>query len=173
MGRLIFIVGGIRSGKSSYAKELAKKLGAKVVFFATAGAVDKEMQRRIKLHRASRPRDWKLVEEGRDIASILLKVKAKYDLALIDCLGLWVANLLADGLRNRQIEARLKDLINAISKSGLTTIVVSNEVGAGLVPANPLGRRFCDLLGWANQMLAKKADQVILMQSGIPIKCKE
>jgi len=172
MGKIIFLLGGARSGKSKYAVSLAKKVAKNVAFIATCVCPDEEMKERIKLHQTLRPRHWKLIEEGRNINSVLVNLKNKYEMVLIDCLGLWISNLLADNLDDKKIEAKMKKLINAILKVKLTTIVVSNEVGSGIVPNNPLARRFRDLLGLANQMIAKKAGKVILMQSGIPIIIK-
>ena len=172
MGKIIFLLGGARSGKSSYALKLAKDFKKRVAFIATCIVPDKEMAERIKKHRRLRPRHWKLIEEGKDISAVLPNLKEKYEVVLLDCLGLLISNLLADNLADKKIEAKIKKLIDTILKVKLTTIVVSNEVGSGVVPDNPLARRFRDLLGLANQMIAKKADKVILMQSGIPIIIK-
>jgi adenosylcobinamide kinase/adenosylcobinamide-phosphate guanylyltransferase len=172
MKKFIFILGGARSGKSRYAVELAKKLTKKVVFIATASPLDREMKKRIELHKISRPRHWRLLEEDKDVSSILSKLKGKYEVVLIDCLGLLISNLLASNFEDKEIERRMKKLINTILKINLTTILVSNEVGSGIVPGNLLARRFRDLLGLSNQMIAKKADEVIFMQSGIPIIIK-
>jgi len=172
MKKFVFILGGARSGKSSYAVNRAKKLKKKVAFIATATSSDREMKERIKSHKASRPRQWKLIEEAKDVSLVLSKLKGKYEVVLIDCLGLLISNLLESGLENKAIERRIEKLINAILKVNFTTILVSNEVGNGLVPANPLARRFQNILGLANQMMAKKADEVIFMQSGIPVRLK-
>jgi adenosylcobinamide kinase/adenosylcobinamide-phosphate guanylyltransferase len=172
MKKFVFILGGARSGKSSYAVELTKKLSKKVVFIATAASPDREMKQKIKLHKAARPWQWKLIEEGEDVSSILSKLNGKYEVAVIDCLGLLISNLLESNLEDEEIERRIKKLINAILKVSLTTILVSNEVGSGIVPVKPLARRFRDILGLANQMMAKKADEVIFMQSGIPVVLK-
>ena len=172
MKKFIFILGGSRSGKSRYAVELAKKLKKKVAFIATATSPDREMKKRIKLHKISRPRQWKLIEEGKDISSILSKLESRCELVLIDCLGLLISNLLANNLEDKEIERRIKKLISNILKVKITTILVSNEVGGGIVPANLLARRFRDILGLANQMMAKKANEVIFMQAGIPISIK-
>ncbi len=172
MGKVIFILGGARSGKSKYAVGLAKKVAKNVAFIATCICPDDEMKERIKLHQTLRPRHWKLIEEGRNISSVLVNLKNKYEMVLIDCLGLWISNLLVDNLDDRKIEVKIKKLINTILKVNLTTIVVSNEVGSGIVPDNLLARRFRDLVGSVNQMIAEKADKVILMQSGIPIVIK-
>jgi len=172
MKKLILILGGARSGKSTYAVKLTKKLSKRVAFIATAASLDEEMKKRIKIHKASRPRQWKVIEEGKDISSVLPKLNNKYEVVLIDCLGLLVSNLLADNLKDKEIAVKIKKLIAAILKSRFTTILVSNEVGSGIVPDNFLARRFRDLLGAANQVIAGKADKVILMQSGIPIVIK-
>lgn len=173
MTRLILILGGARSGKSSYAVELAKKRGGKTVFIATAAPSDMEMKKKIELHRISRPREWGLVEEGKDISSILRTLKDEYEVVLIDCLGLLISNLLADNLDDEEIERRIGALVEAAQRLDLTTIIVSNEVGSGIVPVHPLARRFRDVLGLSNQMVAKKADKVILMQAGIPLVIKD
>ncbi len=172
MRKFIFILGGARSGKSRYAVVLAKKLKKKVTFIATATSPDREMKERIKLHKISRPRQWKLIEEGKDISSILSELENKCELVLIDCLGLLIFNLLASNLEDKEIERRIKKLISNILKVKITTILVSNEVGSGIVPVNLLARRFRDILGLANQMMARKADEVIFMQAGIPIRVK-
>lgn len=172
MRKFILILGGARSGKSKYAVGLAKRLAKRVIFIATAISPDEEMKERIKLHKASRPRQWKLIEEGKAISNILLKLKGKYKLVLVDCLGLLISNLLAEDLKDKEIEKRIKKFINIISKVKLNIILVSNEVGCGIVPGNLLARRFRDLLGLANQMIAKTADEVIFMQSGIPVMIK-
>ncbi len=172
MKKFVFILGGARSGKSSYAVERAKKLKKKVVFIATATSPDREMKEKIKLHKAARPRQWKLIEEGKDVSSILSKLNGRYEVILIDCLGLLIANLLESNLKDREIERRIEKLINTIVRINPTTILVSNEVGSGIVPVKPLARRFRDILGLANQMMASKADEVIFMQSGIPVMLK-
>jgi len=172
MKRAIFILGGVRSGKSSYAIELAKGLGENVVFIATCVHPDLEMKERIKMHKRKRPGHWGLIEEGKDLTSVIDKLKNGYEVIVIDCIGLWLSNLLGENFKNREIEGMIKGLVKGISKIKTNIIVVSNEVGCGIVPDNPLARRFIDLLGFANQMLAKEACEVILMQGGIPIKIK-
>ena len=173
MKKFIFILGGARSGKSSYAVELAKRLNKKTVFIATCISFDEEMKERIKMHKTLRPKEWDLIEEGKDISSVLAGFKNKYKVILIDCLGMWLSNLLLDGLKDKEIEKEVFKLINSISKLKGVTIIVSNEVGTGIVPDNPLARKFRDLLGIVNQVMAKNADEVIFMQSGIPVIIKE
>ena len=173
MGKFIFIVGGARSGKSRYAQDLAKGISKKVAFIATCEPLDPEMKRRVALHKKSRPRYWKIIEEPKNVKSSLAKLKNKVDVVIIDCLGLLVSNFLSDNVKERTIEKEINAIANALSKSRLTSIVVSNEVGSGIVPDNPLARDFRDILGLTNQMMAKKADECITMQSGIPVKIKE
>ncbi|MFH1797806.1 MAG: bifunctional adenosylcobinamide kinase/adenosylcobinamide-phosphate guanylyltransferase [Candidatus Omnitrophota bacterium] len=173
MNNFIFIVGGARSGKSDYAVGLAKGLGEEVFFIATAVAFDEEMRQRIKLHKKSRPRGWKTIEEQKDISLALSLVKGKNKVVLIDCMGLFVFNLMAEGLDAGKIESKIKNLVNTISESGHIVILVSNDVGSGIVPENLLARKFRDLLGRANQIAAKKADKVIFMQCGIPVIVKD
>ncbi len=172
MRELILISGGARSGKSSYAVELAKCRGTRVAFIATGAPCDEEMKKRIELHRASRPPQWKLIEEGKDIDALLPALSDGYDAVVIDCLGLLISNLLADNLDDKEIERRIAGLADMIRTLDLTTIVVSNEVGSGIVPMHALARRFRDLLGLASQMLARQADKVIVMQMGIPVMIK-
>lgn len=173
MKRSILVLGGVRSGKSSYAVKLAKNFGKNVTFVATATVMDKEMKERIKLHQANRPKTWKLIEEEKDIAAALTKVNKNTQVVLIDCLGLLISNLLADDLEDKKIEKMIKKIISAMKKSKQVIITVSNEVGSGIVPGNHLARRFRDLLGMTNQMIAKEADEVILMCSGIALKIKD
>ena len=172
MRRFIFIIGGARSGKSRYAVELAKRFKARVAFIATSTLSDEEMEERIKQHKSFGPRRWKVIEEAENVASILPQLKDRYRVILIDCLGMLISNLLVAGLKDKEIEKRIRILTRAILKLELITILVSNEVGAGIVPENPLARRFRDLIGFANQKMAEQADEVILMQSGLPLRIK-
>ena len=170
---MTFILGGARSGKSRYAAEIAKNLRKNTVFIATATALDEEMKERIRLHKISRPKEWDLIEEPMNLSGVILGLKTIYDVAIIDCVGLWVSNLLMANMEDRAIERRIKELTTSIlkAKAGLI-IIVSNEVGGGIVPGDPLSRRFRDLVGLANQIIAAKADEVIMIQAGIPVKIK-
>ncbi len=172
MNNFIFIIGGARSGKSDYAVEMAKGLDKKVIFIATAGPFDKEMRKRIKLHKKSRPSEWKTIEEQKDISVALSRIKGKNKVVLIDCMGLFISNLMAEGLSPEKVESKAKELITIISKSGRVVILVSNDVAGGIVPENPIAREFRDLLGRANQFAAKSANKVIFMQCGIPMVIK-
>ena len=171
-GKFTFVMGGARSGKSRYAQELAKKIGKMVAFIATCTPCDEEMKRRITLHKKSRPRNWKTIEEPKDIKSALSKLKNKFNVVIIDCLGILVSNFLADGLKETEIKMEIESIARILSKSKFTPIVVSNEVGGGIVPDNPLARAFRDILGIANQVMARYADTVYVMQAGIAVKIK-
>lgn len=172
MEKFIFIAGGARSGKSRYAQELAKKISRKVCFIATCVPPDREMKKRILLHKKSRPRCWKTIEGPKDIKSALIKSKTKFDAVIIDCLGLLISKFLSDGLKEKQIEREIKSIAEIASKAKCTTIIVSNEVGGGIVPENALARSFRDILGMSNQIMSRHADAVYIMQTGIPMKIK-
>jgi len=173
MSKIILVLGGARSGKSRYAADLAKSIDKKTVFIATATALDEEMKERIRLHKVSRPKNWGLIEEPLNLSKALLGLKLVYDTVLIDCMGLWVSNLLMANMKDGQIEKKIKELTKSILKIKTgQVIIVSNEVGAGLVPADPVSRRFRDLVGLANQIMASAADEVIMMQAGIPVRIK-
>ena len=172
MKKFIFILGGARSGKSSYAVNLAKSAGKRIVFIATCSPGDSEMKQRIKLHKKSRPRTWRVIEEGIHIDSALRKAKSRCDAVLIDCVGLFISNLMVVESSDKKIEEKVRQVIGQIKKSASDVIIVSNEVGMGIVPDNPQARRFRDLLGRINQMIAKEADKVIMMYGGIPMAIK-
>lgn len=172
MGRFIFILGGARSGKSQYAVNLAKTMSKNVVYIATCGNPDKEMKERIKLHRKSRPYFWKTMTCPRDIDIALVSLNKLCKVVIIDCLGLLITNLMKTRIKESKIREFVEKIVKIVIKSKYTTILVSNEVGSGIVPDNYLARRFRDLLGLANQSMAGYADKVIFMQAGIPIKLK-
>ncbi len=172
MGKSIFIVGGARSGKSTYAVELAKKSGKKVVFLATCTYFDKEMKQRIKNHECSRPSSWKVITEGTDICRVIYQESSRAQIILLDCLGLWISNLMAESMKDAEILSEVERLATTLKEVKGPLIIVSNEVGCGLVPPYPSGRKFRDLLGSANQIMAKSADQVYLMQVGLPLQLK-
>lgn len=171
MGKLIFITGGVRSGKSSYAVELSQQLSHDVVFLATASSGDEEMKQRIKHHQKNRPPYWVTVEEQRDVAYQLKKINAPRQVVIVDCLTLLISNLL-DSFSDEEILHQIRKITQYAKMFNLTTIVISNEVGWGIVPVHFLGRRFRDLSGQASQILAHYANEVYLMVSGIPLKIK-
>lgn len=166
MGKIILITGGARSGKSSFAEVLAKRYGGKLTYLATGVPIDEEMRERIKKHRKRRGRLWKVIEEPKRVSSVLRRIKG--GVVLLDCVTLWVNNIMNDGDIRKEV---LKTL--GIAKRGkFNTIIVTNEVGSGIVPENELGRRYRDLLGTVNQIIAKNADKVYWMCSGIPMEVK-
>lgn len=172
MGRIIFITGGVRSGKSSYAVKLAGKMNREVIFLATGSAKDGEMRKRISVHRKARPSHWKTIEEGKDLASVLSTINSPPKVLIIDCLTFLVSNLLLSRYTEESILKSIEEIAKLILESSHTAIVVSNEVGWGVVPNSSLGRKFRDVLGKANQMMAEYAQEVYLMVSGIPVKLK-
>jgi len=187
--RLILILGGARSGKSAFAERLATNSGRSVVFIATATAGDEEMRQRIIRHRAARPATWHTIEEPLDLASAVLRASELGDVLLLDCITLWLSNLFAQRGGDHesaegQYEAnRLFDkaaleeteaLLRAAQslESGRILLIVTNEVGLGIVPPYPLGRLYRDTLGIVNQRLAQEADRVYLMIAGMGVDLK-
>jgi len=183
MGKLTLILGGARSGKSTYAETLARQHGGIVAYIATAQALDSEMAERIRSHQATRPSSWLTLEIPLSIANTLKNSRPVANLYLLDCLTLLVNNLLME-LDSPESEPDENTAAKVISEEILTLkefilndlsdwVVVSNEVGLGLVPPYPLGRIYRDWLGWANQQLAATADRVILMVAGLPWDLKK
>jgi len=179
---LILILGGARSGKSRFAQQLAEKFGGKVLFVATGQPLDDEMASRIEEHRKKRPQNWRTLEIDIKVGQKLRERIADVDVVLLDCLTLLVSNVILNRVGNSEeasfagaekyVMAELENLIACMDKHESIFIVVSNEVGLGLVPDNKLGRVYRDLLGKANQLLAQHADEVYFMASGIPVKIK-
>jgi len=172
---LVLVIGGVRSGKSSFALSLAARLGGRVTFVATAEAGDDEMRDRIERHRQARREDWRTLEAPLDVASAV--AAAGSDVVVIDCLGLLAANLMARAettgtSADRLMELQVAGLLDAYRRGRARVIVVSNEVGAGVVPPYPSGRQFRDLLGRANQQVAEAADRVYWMIAGLPMEVK-
>jgi adenosylcobinamide kinase/adenosylcobinamide-phosphate guanylyltransferase len=171
MGKITFILGGSRSGKSNYAQVLAKKY-KRVAFIATCQPLDKEMRQRIKMHRELRPKHWQTFEEYRDIALTLRKISFGFDCIIIDCLTLFVSNLMSAKKNQKSIEEKIKRILLLLKTMKASAILISNEVGLGIVPENKLARDFRDIAGKVNQIVAKEAKRVIFMASGIPMKIK-
>lgn len=177
MGKIIFILGGARSGKSTFAVNLAKKISKEVLFLATAQPKDKEMQERIKLHRKNRPSSWPTIEEPFDILKVL-SGPIKQKMIIIDCLTLYISNLLT--MKQKNIKKAEINIINHIltlikiikNLKNKSCIIISNEVGLGIVPVNPLARYFRDIAGVVNQIVAKNSQQVYFLSAGIPLKIK-
>ncbi len=164
---LVFVTGGARSGKSAAAVEAARNSGRPVTFVATATAGDDEMADRIARHRAERPTDWATIEAAIDLGSALVGADPAA-CVLVDCLSLWVSNLLMadDDLSVASLDRAVDDVLRACRARSGPTIVVSNEVGSGIVPDNQLARAYRDLLGRANQRVAREADAAYLTVAG-------
>jgi len=174
---MTFILGGARSGKSRFAQELAAKLGKRVLFVATGEPLDEEMSLRIQVHKRSRPHTWKTLEAPTNVAKAMKGKIGDAEVVIVDCLTLLVSNLMgtedvdAETLE-KKVTAELEDLVAFMRTTKAHFIIVSNEVGLGLVSPYPAGRVYRDALGMANQMLAKNADEVYLMVAGIAIPLK-
>jgi len=173
------IIGGARSGKSQFAQELALKSGGGVLFVATAEAGDEEMEKRIEAHRKARPSTWQTLEVtthiGRRIALNIKQVQT----VIIDCVTLLINNIfqrhgeaIESAFIEEEVMAEINELVYCIEQSDARFIIVSNEVGLGLVPADKVSRLYRDLLGKVNQVLARHADEVILMVAGVPLAIK-
>jgi adenosylcobinamide kinase / adenosylcobinamide-phosphate guanylyltransferase len=173
MSTLTLITGGARSGKSAHALTLAQRApGARRFFIATAEALDDEMRERIAHHRANRSADFATIEEPIAIAAALAELAGRADIVVLDCLTLWISNLLMARRSDEEILAEARGLAGAMAGAPFAGIVVTDEVGAGIVPENAMARRFRDLLGWTNQALAQTADRVVLMVAGHPLRVK-
>lgn len=173
MKSITLILGGARSGKSRYALNLASEF-KRVTFIATARASDVEMRRKIDAHRAERPASWRTVEAPLDLPDVLRQGGRKSDVLLIDCLTVYLANILRskDGSAQR-FRGHLQEICEALQGVKPSVIVVSNEVGSGIVPAYRSGRIYRDLLGQFNQEVARIADRVIFMVAGLPLTIKD
>ena len=173
---LILILGGARSGKSAFAEELARQRGGRTLYVATAEALDAGMERRIAAHRRQRPPEWATLEEPRHLVDAIPPALRGYDTCLLDCLTLWVSNMLLRREGNpdaeREILAAADALLAVCQQSAAGWIVVSNEVGLGVSPATALGGAYRDALGRVNQAVAACADQVYLMVAGLALELK-
>jgi adenosylcobinamide kinase/adenosylcobinamide-phosphate guanylyltransferase len=169
--KFIFILGGASSGKSEFA---LKQCGATKprVFVATGQPLDSEMTKRIHSHRRSRGSGWKTLEIPVNVAEWLRREGPHYPVVVVDCMTLWLSNLQREGLRTRQILSRIKDFPRAVRHVPGLVVAVSNELGLGLVPLDSPSRRFRDLSGQVNQLIAAAADEVYWVVSGIPIRLK-
>jgi len=182
MPKTTLITGGARSGKSRFAEELAVKSGEPVLFVATATPGDEEMRQRIEEHQKARPATWSTLEVTAHIGSQILKEAGETQTVIVDCITLLVSNIIIqysdqrlqhDAARiEQEVVDEIKGLIDCTGQVQANFIIVTNEVGLGLVPAGILGRLYRDFLGRANQMLAQRADEVYLMAAGIPVLIK-
>lgn len=169
--RFIFITGGAKSGKTSFALRLGQGFAGQKIYLATAEPFDNEMEEKIKRHRQERGDGWTTIEEPRSIEE-RIKSLGGDGVVLIDCLTLWVTNLLTEGLSDDEITVRGATLASACSNSAVSIIAVSNEVGLGIVPVAPLARRFRDLSGTINQRMAALASEAYFVAAGMPLKLK-
>lgn len=168
---MIFLVGGARSGKSALATSFATRIGAPVCLIATARADDEEMAQRIEEHRRHRPAGWAIVEAPIDLETPL-RAASEADTVVLDCVTLWISNLMVE--RDDQTILSMVDSATAtIGDRDGETIVVSNEVGSGVVPMHPVGRRFRDLQGRANQAFARAADAIYLVVAGKALRLSD
>ena len=179
MSKVVLILGGARSGKSSHAQGLAEATGKSVTFLATAQALDEEMSTRIRKHRAERPAGWETLEAPCDLAAHVPQIKT--DVVVLDCVTLLISNLLMQFVKDDLVEEapfmlavkkEMEDLLSAIHEQNQEWFIVSNELGLGLVPPYQMGRVYRDALGWSNQRLAREADTVLFMVAGIPMVVK-
>ncbi|MEW6409891.1 MAG: bifunctional adenosylcobinamide kinase/adenosylcobinamide-phosphate guanylyltransferase [Nitrospirota bacterium] len=170
--RLIFITGGVRSGKSEYAMSMAEVIDGRKAFIATAESLDDEMAERIKRHRERRNQSWDTYEAPLDMYSTLRDISENYSVILIDCITLWLSNLILSGKNADNIFIIVDEFLRIIATCNSTVIVVSNEVGWGIVPDNRIAREFRDTAGRVNQMIASAADSVYMVISGIPLRLK-
>lgn len=169
---ITFVLGGARSGKSRYVQALAAHVSP-VTFVATARPSDEEMRRKIERHRAERIQEWRTIEEPLELARVLAEEGSNCRMLVVDCLTLYAANLLEAEHENLTvIEERLQRFYAALRLVPCSVALVSNEVGSGIVPPYPEGRRYRDLLGEINQEVASIADNVLLMVAGLPLAFK-
>lgn len=161
------ILGGARSGKSNYAQQLAEASGKPVIYIATATAGDEEMQQRILLHQQQRPEHWQSIEEPLKLSEVLLHNDNPGNTLLVDCLTLWLSNSLAMD-NEKFVEQQQRELISTIVKLKSDVLLVSNEVGQGIVPMSELARKFVDESGRLHQQLAQACDRVVFLTAGLP-----
>ena len=169
--KIIFITGGARSGKSSFAVAEASRINGRKAYIATAEALDEEMRQRIENHKRQRGDEWDTYEEPIRIADVIKKTEGKYSVIVIDCLTLWLSNVMNSGL---DIKAEIECLISSLlTPYSSLMYIVSNEVGMGIVPENEMARKFRDMAGILNQKIAEVSDRVYMVIAGIPIKIKD
>ena len=169
MGELVLLVGGARSGKSRLALERAQALPGELIYVATGEALDAEMSERIAHHRAERGTRWRTVEAPLDLSEAIARESSNDNVLVVDCLTLWLSNLI---LGERDVVAATASLLDALARRRGVVLLVSNEVGMGIVPENALARRFRDEAGRLNQAVARAADEVLLVCAGLALRMK-
>lgn len=167
--KIVFITGGARSGKSTFALKEASKISGNKAYIATAEALDEEMQERIEDHKRKRGKDWDTYEEPIKIADVIKDIEGQYSVIVIDCLTLWLSNIF---LNNKNVEKEIESFCCSLSTVHYPLFIISNEVGMGIVPGNEMARKFRDMVGILNQKIAEIADEVYLVTAGIPMKIK-
>ena len=172
MSAIIYVTGGARSGKSRLAEEMAERLGERLCYVATGEPGDDEMRARIARHRERRGPKWRTIEEPIELTNAIRENDGRFDGILIDCVTFWLANMLEKYGDTHKALDQVASLAAIFPGLQTPLIVVSNEVGMGIVPENALARAFRDLAGEANELLAKAADEVYVMFSGLPVKLK-
>ncbi|MDH5720520.1 MAG: bifunctional adenosylcobinamide kinase/adenosylcobinamide-phosphate guanylyltransferase [Spirochaetia bacterium] len=166
---IIYIAGGARSGKSGYALTLASSYQNKI-YIATAEACDNEMKQRIELHKAQRDKSYLTIEEPYRLGPVLLNIQEQYDVVIIDCLTLWLSNLFVKDEKERAFE--IDFFLKSLCSFSKPLIIISNELGMGIVPENKIARQFRDEMGTLNQKTAQKSGEAYFMVSGLPLKIK-
>lgn len=176
---ITLILGGARSGKSSYAQSLAQESGKSVTFVATAQALDDEMSARIQKHRAERPPDWETLETPFNLVACVKQIRS--NVVILDCITLLLTNLMMQFVKDDLVDEamfmaavrkEIDEFVDALHEREQNWLIISNEVGLGLVPPYQMGRVYRDAIGWANQRLAREANKVIFMVAGIPMEVK-
>jgi adenosylcobinamide kinase/adenosylcobinamide-phosphate guanylyltransferase len=171
MSRIVLVTGGARSGKSRWAEARLRELAPHPtwLYVATAEPLDDEMRIRIDRHRTARGDAWRTIEAPRDLAATIAREGPSASAVLVDCVTLWLSNLMLDGTSDERLLASAEEVAQACTGIAAPMVLVTNEVGAGIVPDHPLGRRFRDMAGLVNQCLAAQADEVVLMACGLPL----
>jgi adenosylcobinamide kinase/adenosylcobinamide-phosphate guanylyltransferase len=170
--QVVLITGGARSGKSNYAERRVTEFGQRLLYVATAEPGDEEMARRIAEHKKRRGDGWITVEEPVELPDVLARQRSPLDAGLVDCLTLWISNVLLRGGETKAYE-KVSELIRILPELDFPIVVVTNEVGWGIVPDNALARQFRDLAGSANQRIAEIAGEVVVMIAGLPVIVKK
>ena len=170
--RLIFITGGCRSGKSRFALNYANDHFTSKIYLATCEALDAEMAERVESHKKTRGPEWRTVEEPIQIADRIIEQGNHAEVILLDCITLWLSNLLMKWDDEERISGEVNRFMDALNETRSSLVIVSNEVGMGIVPVDPLSRRYRDLSGTVNQKIAEAAQTVVFMVSGIPLYLK-
>lgn len=173
MKEIIFVLGGCRSGKSRHALELSNSIrGENRIFIATCVPLDEEMKQRVERHQKERGQSWTTIEVPIGLPEVIIENHLKADVIIVDCLTLWISNIILETDDQEITSRHIHNLIQSIETAQCTIILVANEVGTGIVPDNALARRFRDVAGHVNQNVAACSDKVIWMAAGIPVKIK-